>query len=122
MGTLYFFIALGRIFVRVGSSIDMHGVMSSKSIFNKCRCLESLTIYMLVCFILLCAWSSVIFWATAESTPLPDKPSETTLTYQYNILSYGILLPLALMFYLRGLTYFSLNDFDYFQDIEKVNK
>lgn len=100
----------------------MHGVLSSKSIFNKCRSLESLTIYMLMCFILLCAWSGVTFWATAESTPLPDKPSETTLTYKYHILSYGILLPLAFMFYLRGLTYFSLNDFDYFQDIEKVNK
>jgi len=26
------------------------------------------------------------------------------------------------MFYLRALTYFSLNEFDYFQDIGKLNK
>lgn len=90
--------------------------------FDKCRCLEVLSIYMLICFVLTCAWSGVIFWASAVSTPLPNKPDETKMVYNYQILSYGILLPLALMFYLRGFTYFSLNDFDYFQDIEKVNK
>lgn len=52
-----------------------------------------------------CIWSGVAFWATSKAY----------------VLIGGLIGPAVIMFYGRGFVYFALNDFDYFQNVKKLN-
>ena len=51
-------------------------------------------------------WAGVAFWATDQGF----------------CFIFGSLGPLAMMFFAKGYVYFVLNEYDYFQDVSKLNK
>lgn len=73
--------------------------------YKKNPYIDILTMYILISFILCAIWSGVAFWATSKAY----------------VLIGGLIGPLVIMFYGRGFVYFALNDFDYFQNVKKLN-
>ena len=65
-----------------------------------------MTIYMIFVFVVAAIWSGLLYYFTEEG-PL-------TL--------YGLFGSTFLLFFFRGYVYFALNSYDYFEDVEKLNK
>lgn len=107
--TFYFFLALFRIMVRKAAQTDLYSrknaPANSFTCYKKNPHVDIMTAYILISFILCAIWSGVAFWATS-------KP---------HVLIGGLIGPLVIAFYGRGFVYFALNDFDYFQNVKKLN-
>jgi len=62
--------------------------------------------YIIFNFCLCMCWAGFAFWAT-------DKGF---------VFIYGALAPFSIMFFAKGYVYFVLNEYDYFQDVAKLNR
>lgn len=106
----YFIVALWRIMVRKAKSTDLYSAKNappkSFTCYCKNRIFDVMQFYMAMSFIVCCMWSGIAYWVTR-------KPYALVI---------GTVGPLAVMFYARGYVYLSLNDFDYFQSAEKLNR
>mmetsp|Transcript_25040 Transcript_25040/g.38848 ORF Transcript_25040/g.38848 Transcript_25040/m.38848 type:complete len:519 (+) Transcript_25040:941-2497(+) len=104
--SFFFLVGLFRISVRKAKRIEQFGAQSSVSMFKQVSFLSLLSFYEVFSFIACAIWSGIAFWITEE---------------EYYLI-YGVFGSATLILFARAFVYFALNDFDYFQDVEKLNK
>ena len=65
-----------------------------------------MSVYILLTWFACILWTGLGYWISADK----------------NVWIWGILAPLVIMFFMRAFVFLSLNDFDFLQDIYKLNK
>ena len=107
LGTFYVQVAMIRVFIRKANKTERMGQEGQlKSILTQYKFFGILTIHMILAYITLLPWIAVAYWVSNS----------------YQAIVWGLFSPIILMFYGRACVYLKLNDFDYFQDVERLNK
>lgn len=102
--TIYLIIALIRLAIRKVTNCDKNGAEPTKSILQN-KFVDLLTIYILLTFIGVVIWGFIAYWIT-ESKFYPI---------------WGTCGAGCVLSYFRAFIFFAMNDFEYFQNIEKLN-
>lgn len=104
--SLFFILSLMRIYIRKASRTENYGTNEAISAFKNNRWCGLMTIYIFFNFTMFALWSAFAYWITREK----------------QVVLWGVLPPLFVMFYMRAYVYLVLNDYSYLQNIEKINK
>ena len=104
--TLFILFCMLRIYIRKGSKCENYGTdISCCKCFPKNNFFDIMVIFMIITWLIAIGWGVIFNWIYGR--------------VEYIIWSTcGI--P-AILLYLRGLVFFILNDFEYTQDVEKLN-
>lgn len=104
MLTLFLTFCLARIYIRKTTKCEKFG--SSGNCFARVKFIDTMTFYIVFLWLVGAGWGGFLFWALKSKTAI----------------IYGTVGTPCVLFYLRGLVFFILNDFDLHQDVEKLNK
>lgn len=105
MLTIFLLFSLVRIYFRRATKSDRHNTGMNDGL-GKCKAIDRMLFYILFTWVIFIGWA-IIFYLMFES--------KTIAIYC------GTLVP-AVLFYFRALVFFKLNDWEYFQDVETLNK
>ena len=103
----FFLVGCYRQLVRKAKRMEVYDRGSQTSIFSRfSQYLSLLSIYLIF------AWLACTLWAALGYS----------VTGFNEFISFGIFGSACFLCFARAYTYFALNDFEYFQDVEKLNK
>jgi hypothetical protein len=102
--TFYYFIGLVRIAMRKAARMEAKGAQASKSWLQN-KMVDLLTIYIIICFCGGFTWGLIALWATGMK-----------MWAVWGSCGTGCVLC-----FLRAYVFFAVNDFEYFQDVKKLN-
>lgn len=104
--TFYFVLACIRIMIRKATRCQQYGQEDVQSLLKNFKYVDLMTLYMVFC------WLAFVIWAVIGNWILKSTP----------FLLWGIIGSLVILSFGRAYVFFALNDWDYFQDVEKLNK
>jgi hypothetical protein len=100
----YFVMSLIRLCIRKAQKCEQYGASDSKS-FLKNKYVDLMSIYMFITWCAIITWACIAYWIT-DSKFFPV---------------WGTAGAGCCLCFLRAFVYFVINDFEYFQDIKKLN-
>ena len=102
--SIYVLFCLFRIYIRKAKQMEAYE--SKKTLAVKNRHITPWMLYVFVAWVLSLAWTAVDYYILGD----------------YRVFIGGILGFICIMAYLQGYLYFICNDFDYTQNVEKLNR
>lgn len=102
--SFYYFIGLARLAIRKAMRLEAKGAQSTKSWLQN-KMVDLLTIYIILCLVASTIWGFIALWAT-----------EKKMWAVWGTCGAG-----SVLCFLRAYVYFAINDFEYFQDVKKLN-
>jgi hypothetical protein len=104
----FFLVGCYRQLIRKAKRMEIYDLRESQtSFFNRFRDqLSLLSFYLIFSWLAFILWSTLAFW----------------ITRWVEFILFGIFGSGCLLCFARAYTYFALNDFEYLQDVEKLNK
>lgn len=102
--TFYFVMGLGRLSIRTATRCEQLGAEETQSLLKN-KFIDLLSIYMILVYIGFFIWAFIAYWIT-DSKFFPI---------------WGTTGSGCILCFLRAYIYFCMNDFEYFQDVEKLN-
>lgn len=102
--SFYFLMGLVRLMIRKSQKCEQYGASDAQS-FLKNKYVDLMSIYMFLTWLVIIVWAFIAFWIT-HSNFFPV----------WGTAGSGCILCFA-----RAYVYFTMNDFEYLQDITKLN-
>ena len=104
--SFYFFVALIRIYARKATGAEQFGEAKKKSILRKFDFIGPMGFFIIFVFVICWIWGLILY-------------AITSIAY---FIVFGTLGSMAILAFTRGYVYFTINEYDYFEDVEKLNK
>ena len=104
--SFYFFVALFRIYARKATGAEQFGEAKKKSILRRFDFIGPMGFFIIFAFTICWIWGLILYAITG---------------YAYTIVL-GIFGSIAILAFTRGYVYFIINEYDYFEDVQKLNK
>jgi hypothetical protein len=104
--SFYFMIALFRIYARKATGAEQFGEAKKKSILRRFDFIGPMGFFIIFVFIICWIWGLVLYAITDIAI----------------FIVLGIFGSIAILAFTRGYVYFTINEYDYFEDVEKLNK
>lgn len=92
--TLFLIFCLGRIYIRKATKCEKYG--TEGNCFARVKVIDTMTFYIMFLWLVGAGWGGFLFWALKSNTSI----------------IYGTCGTPCVLFYLRGLVFFILNEFD----------
>jgi hypothetical protein len=103
----FFLVGCYRQLIRKAKKMEVYDKGSQKSLFSRfSKYVSLLSLYLIFAWIACILWSILGYWVTGW----------------IEFISFGIFGSACFICFARAYTYFALNDFEYLQDVEKLNK